>query len=341
MSALKENAEGFKEFNDNETAEEADSVSLFYKDLALRQDMDADEEKELVQVMIAGREAAKKRDETRTLTQEEDKELLLKIRKGERARERLIEANLSLVTGLARKLHRASPDNISLADLIQEGSIGLITSLERFDPKFGTRVSTFAYYDIKSNILRFINKEKEGIIAIPKYIESKSSKIEKESIEYEAETGLKPTDEELAKRTDFSVKEIQKTRSAKKNYVNFDSSPGDMYDTDSYTLAERMDIEGGYVNQEEVFEQESLRNALKKAMKDLPLRSYFVLSLRFGLEDGVPCSLREIGEELNLTRQSILNIEHTALKTLNETSRNTLFYYLPNDIIQKLENELD
>jgi RNA polymerase primary sigma factor len=250
-------------------------------------------------------------NETALLSADDEKELATQIGDGDtRARDRMVRANLRLVVNIARGY---TGKGLSLQDLIEEGNLGLLRAVEGFDPCMGTRFSTYASYWIKQSIKRaLINSAKT--IRIPAYMVELLSKWRRASSRLAEELRRTPTPEEVARVLGLPKKKLPIIKKAIKIY---NSTPQTDQSEAGWSLGEMVMDERTKTPEDELVEHDVLGH-VRQMMQTMDPREATVLRMRFGLDDMEPRTLKEIGEQLNLTRERVRQIETEALNRLSE-----------------------
>jgi RNA polymerase primary sigma factor len=246
----------------------------------------------------------------RLLRPAEELELARRIERGDlEAKERMITSNLRLVVSIAKQYAPTTP-GIPLLDLVQDGMLGLIRAVEKFDHRKGFRFSTYATWWIRQSVERG-RDGKVGAIRIPVNLMRRQRKLTKAEAALAARLDRDPTDRELATAADMEIEEVSELRALARVVTSLDRSLGD---GDDGVLGDLVDDEGP--GPDELVDQTLRREAIRRALSALSDRERVIVGLRYGLAGADPTPLREIGRRLGLTPERVRQIEAAALQQL-------------------------
>lgn len=254
-------------------------------------------------------------NETPLLTAEQEKEVAIRIREGtdprdrEAARDRMVRSNLRLVVNIAKHYVNRG---LALADLIEEGNVGLLKAVQGFDPHHGNRFSTYATWWIKQAIKRALLNCSQNV-RIPAYMVETVARWKQTTAKLTEELGREPEPEEVAARMQLPARKLRILKRAVRALQAGTQSTGDDGNT---TLAEMLEDTRARRPEESFFDALEL-DVLRKLLGRISDREARVLRLRFGLDNTEPMTLRDIGEQIGLTRERVRQIEREALNKLH------------------------
>jgi RNA polymerase primary sigma factor len=249
--------------------------------------------------------------QVKLLTPQEEVELAARIKKGDRkAREKMIKANLRLVVKIA---HDYENFGLPLLDLINEGNIGLMKAVERFDPSKGGKLSTYGSWWIKQSIKRALANQSKTI-RLPVHLVDKIAKMRRTAMKLQEIFGREPTDEELAEEMGMSSSRVAQMRTAAIRPASLDAPIGD---DDSNNFAEVVQDENAETPYEQL-EEKTVTKMLREMIKTLDPREATILEFRFGLDGGSEKTLEEVGAKFGVTRERVRQIQNIALNKLRK-----------------------
>jgi len=319
----------FREGEENESAEDErgepaeldidldlididDSISLYLKEIGRVPLLTAEEEVSLAKRMERGRDSRQRLTQGIEDADERDK-LLLAVRDGQAAQEHLIKANSRLVVSVAKKyVGRGVP----FLDLIQEGNIGLIRAVKKFDYRRGYKFSTYATWWIRQAVTRAI-ADQGRTIRVPVHMYEQINRLTRTSRQLVQELGRDPTTEEIADRLGVPPRKVEQIIRVSQRPLSLEMPVGE--EEDSYL--------GDFIEDDEAesptdsASQTMLRQVIDEIFESLTPREVRILQLRFGLVDGYSYTLEEVGKKFGVTRERIRQIEAQALGRLRHPSR--------------------
>ncbi len=277
----------------------------------------AEEEVELAGWVGRGQAARRRLAEEKGLAAGEEKRLGREVEEGKTAQERLVNANSRLVVSIAKHyIGRGVP----FPDLVQEGNLGLITAVKKFDPTRGYKLSTYATWWIRQAITRAVASQGRNI-RLPVHMVENINRLSRASQHLEQKLGHRPTSEELAQELDMPTYKVERIIRLSRQPVSLETPVGEGEDS---SLGEFVEDENSFPPSD-VALNAALREAIEEALATLTPREARILRLRFGLHDGHSYTLQEVGEKFGLTRERIRQIEAEALQRLRHPSRSRRF----------------
>ncbi|MDP9399266.1 MAG: sigma-70 family RNA polymerase sigma factor [Actinomycetota bacterium] len=237
-------------------------------------------------------------------------ELRRLVADGQRAKEHMLTANLRLVVSAAKKFQNRGLD---MLDLVQEGNLGLIRAVEKFDWRAGFKFSTYAMWWLRQSMTRAL-ADQSRTIRVPVHVAEQLSKLARLRRHLIVELGREPAVEELAAAMDLSIDKMSDLIALARDPMSLDSPIGD----DADAVVGDLIVDTGVIDAERAVEFAALRTQIDNLLGQLPDREATVMRLRFGLADGNEHSLQQIGERLGLTRERIRQIEKATVARLRE-----------------------
>jgi len=291
-----------------------DTVALYLKEISRIPLLTATEEVKLAKAIEHGKEALRRLPKVQAKPNGTTPEQLQQeIQLGQSARRKLIEANFRLVVSIAKKY---VGHGVSFMDLIQEGNIGLIRAVEKFEYKRGFKFSTYATWWIRQAVSRALS-DQGRTIRVPVHMGERITQLSRVSRELIQKNGHEPTDEEIANAMGVSMRMLERIRQAAQYPFSLEMEVGE--DTDS-TLGDFIEDENNSPPDDSTFQQ-LLGERVDDVLNSLTAREGRVLQLRFGLQDGRAYTLEEVGQKFGVTRERIRQIEAKALSKLRHPRR--------------------
>lgn len=284
-----------------------DPVGLYFRQMAQEPLLTAQEEIELAKRIELGREAAA-RLETNSFTLDEREALQILMYDGQAAREHLGRANTRLVVSIAK---RYMGQGLPFPDLIQEGNVGLMRAVDKYDYKRGNRFSTYATWWIRQAITRAL-AQKTRTIRIPLHMTERIRQMYRTAQVLEQTLGHRPTPEEIAKEMELPAESVRGMMDASQHAIALERPVGDDGDSEFGDFIEDQDSPSPV----EAATQHLLQETIEEVLSELTPRQSHILRLRFGLGGGEPHTLEEIANKFGLSRERIRQLEKEALRRL-------------------------
>jgi RNA polymerase primary sigma factor len=290
---------------------EADDVRLYLEAAAREPLLTKEEEVELAMAIEHGEEAEQRLAAGRLRSEKSIKQSKDGVRKGRAARQRFIRANLRLVVSIARKYQG---QGLPFLDLVQEGNIGLMRAVELFDWRRGFKFSTYATWWIRQAITRAI-ADRGRQIRLPVHVHDQIRKMRRTVVQFSQRMGRDPTPEELSKMLDVPAEEVDRLMEAERREpVSLQAPVGE--DTELGDLLQQADEQSPLDAVEDAMLRDEIGQAVLNVLDDRERR---VIALRYGLGNGHPMSLRDVGKQMGLSGERVRLIEREALRKLRNS----------------------
>src|SRR5918999_4423235 len=298
-------------YDTREDAAHEDLVRQYLREIGQYPLLNDIQEVELAKAIEDGEKALEKREKSKRLSDKQRRDLDFTIRAGRAAKRRFIQSNLRLVVSIAKKYSAAG---LPLLDLIQEGNLGLMRAVEKFDYERGFKFSTYATWWIRQAITLAI-ADKARTIRVPVHMVEKINKYYRIQPARGAELNRDPTDEEVARLMEVEAEEIVRIRRVSRRSISLETPVGEDHSSELGDFIADEESESPH----DLAKSSLLKARMREALGSLPERERMVLEYRFGLTGGQPKTLEEVGERFDVTRERIRQIQLTALAKIKSS----------------------
>jgi len=312
-----EEVDDHAEWDDDVTAEEEpetepedgfDIVAHYFRESACHKLLSLERERSLTEAVRRGYLAQRRLGRSRALAKATQRRLQETIEQAARAREDLVRANARLVISIAKRYQNLG---LPLLDLIQEGNIGLLRAIDRFEPARGLRLSTYATWWVRQAISRAVANQARTV-RLPAYLQDHLRKVQRAVQDLEQTLGREPDDEELAGILTVAPQHVRMLRAAAWPVCSLDDPLGEEDDESSIAQLEDMTV----VPLDELVARHLLRESVERALDELPARHAIILRMRYGIDGDQPRTLEYIARKLDLSRERVRQIEREAFSRL-------------------------
>ena len=294
----------------SDEVEPSDVLATYFHQAGGHELLTAEKEQELGLKLWQGRRAQRRLAMNEKIADDEHQDLEFDLDAARGARHQLITANFRLVVSIARRYRGLG---VSFADLIQEGNLGLMRAVDRFDYRRGLRFSTYATWWIRQAITRAV-ADQRSVIRVPVHAQDRLLKIYKTSQRLEQNLGRRPTSEEVAEQEGITADRVEKLWRQSQPTISLESPLDAEGDITLGSLIEDKDS----MSPDDAAAQRILRETLEKTLDSLPPREARILRMRYGFEDGESYTLSEIAERFGLSRERIRQLESEALRRIRQ-----------------------
>jgi RNA polymerase primary sigma factor len=307
---LEDDVDLLEEDSESAAADEGefDTVAHFFRESARHKLLAPARERELTEAVKRGRISRKRLAAGRSLSAANRQKLHTVIAQANEARDELVRANARLVISIAKRYQNLG---LPLMDLIQEGNIGLLRAIDRFEPARGLRLSTYATWWVRQAINRAVANQGRTV-RLPAYLQDRLHKMQRVAQDLEQTLGRAPNDEELAEILAITPEDVHSMRTAAVPVSSLDDPISD--DDDESPVAQIEDTE--VIPLDELVARHMLREAMERALEELPARYAMILRMRYGIDGDKPRTLEYIAQKLNLSRERVRQIERDAFSRL-------------------------
>jgi len=288
--------------------DEFDIVAHYFHESACHKLLSPEHERSLTEAVKRGSVARRRIEHSRSLTAATQRRLKETIEQANRAREDLVRSNARLVISIARRYQNLG---LPLLDLIQEGNIGLLRAIDRFEPARGFRLSTYATWWVRQAVNRAV-ANLGRTVRLPAYLQDRLHKMQRVAQDLEQTLGHPPDDEELADSLEVAPEQVHTLRAVSGSVVSLDDPFSD--EDDESPIAQLEDV--SVVPLDEWVARHLLHESMERAFDDLPARYALILRMRYGIDGDKPQTLEHIAQKLNLSRERVRQIERDAFVRL-------------------------
>ena len=285
-----------------------DIVAYYFHESARHKLLSAEHERSLTEAVRRGQLARRRLERGPSLTEATRRKIAETIEQGNRAREELVQSNARLVISIARRYQSLG---LPLLDLIQEGNIGLLRALDRFEPARGLRLSTYATWWVRQAINRAVANQARTV-RLPAYLQERLHKMQHVAQDLEQTLGHAPDDQELASALAVAPEQVHTLRAAAYSTFSLDDPFGEEDDESPLAQLEDMTV----IPLDDLAARHLLRESMERALDELPARHAMILRMRYGMDGDQPQTLEYIAQKLDLSRERVRQIEREAFMRL-------------------------